>query len=644
MIKAAVYKDFYTYSLMKTFYSKKKSYLDTFFPFVLFSMPQKWGIWVENLLNEIKNKYSLNIPILTIKEILKSLKKRWNIEYWDDFRNIILTQEWKILKLDWITDNQIVYWELDTFFENIRKFIKKETWILHKNDYIYENVEKIINNNFLNFFEYFNPVIETEDITISNWIDNLFKKLLSEYIILELTNKWQNYNIIKKIVYWSLLSSVLTKENFIKDLNNNYHLSNLTIYLDSNIVFSLLWWHWKKTENAIKQLIKLIVDNWIKIKIFDFTVDEIINVLEYYSEEKYKYFTWWNIDSIYQNFKNIGYTDTDIYKLIAEIEIKLSNEFGISIDNFNLSNISKIDKDYDIDEFSDKAEYSKKHDINSIEAIKYYRWKSTPRILELSKYIFLSADRKLFYADLKINDKFLSKKIPNIILPELLSNFLWLKKPDWNSNIPINVIFSSLESYWLIDKDVWNRFYSISYDMIDNKEINEEDFALLVSSNEFKEELIWIKDENKINKKIIKVNIKRENKNSESKSYNKVLKQVKKTHKENIGIERENQKVEDKNSILIKIKGRGRKKAKIWSIIISIILIIFFISISYVIYNRLNFIFNENWWDYEWTFYFIGITFTIILSIFWLPKFKLSNRINTFIYKILVNKDIKDLL
>lgn len=634
------YRDFYTYSLIKTLYLKWKSLLDTFSPFILNSLKND-TLGIKDLANEIKEKFWLNIPVLTLQDILKKLKKLWNVDFDDKYENIYLTEKWKKWFKNYLEDNREVFWELESLFKDISIYIEMKTSKKLDNHEIYQILENIINNNFAFFVQVFNP--NKSLINELSWLkyeNNEIKNLIAEFIIIELNNRTKNFEVVKKITYWALLSSVLTNDSLI-DESNNYNFNNLIIYLDSNIILSLLWWHWDELKKSNTELIDLIKKRWIRIKVFNFTVDEIISVIEWYFNEKDKYIKWYFVDSIYQNFKNNWYNDSKIYKLIAEFENIINDKFWIEIDN--KFDIKKLDFDiniYDIEELELKREHSKEHDIFAIEAIKKYRNWISPRNIELSKYIFLSYDRKLFLTDCKVNNKSLTDKIPHIIYPEYFSNYLWLKKPDWDNNLPIAMIFSSVHSHWLIDKDIWERFYQISSELSSDWKITKEDFMYLISNNEFKNQLVDIENKKDINKDLILKSVDETKLELENKTYEKLKVQF----DENLLIKTNKNNKDYELKIINNIKEEAKKHAKILTNIVSLfifLMFIFIITFIYKYYLEEYFTIKRN--NYWWIITFILFILSIFLWLFKPPKFP-KDKIYNFLFKKIVDKKINKYL
>jgi len=383
-------------------------------------------------------------------------------------------------------------------------------------------------------------------------------------------------------------------------------------------------------------LIDLIKKLWIKLKVFNFTLDEVVWVLNHYHEEKDKFFEWIETNSIYQNFKKLWYTDTNMYRLIAEIDFKVYEKFWIELLNFNTSKLPPTDDYVEIEEFNNKSTYSKEHDQNSIEAIKYLRNSSSPRIIELSKFIFLSADMNLFQADINVNKKSFSlEKIPNVITPQILSNFLWIKSPTWDSNLPIDIVFSSIYSYWLIDQEVWNTFYHNSQELISSWDISEEDFALLVTSNEFKNKLS-ITQPWKVSKPLIITNIKEQKQIAKWKIKQEVINEVKIKHKNEIK-HKNKEKVEEINQDIIKkIRLRCNSYSKKVTIWICILLVLVYFCWLFFIY-----IFVKDKWDFleplVWCFWIWLLPFSYFFRNFKINPYK---TIKTRIYKRHLQKEM----
>lgn len=631
----------YTYSMIKTLYDEDKPYLEMFFPFVIFTIQKKCSS-LNKLEKEIQQKFWLNIPLLTLKDIVKNLIRKWYIEDIElkniNKSEIISTKKWIDKYSSYFDKNKEIISEISGLLTEIQNTIREYEWENYSDTEIYSSLTDIIKNNFENFFWYYSP-FSKDNMSIKNNHTKKIDILISKYILGELNNNWKNIKILKKIVYWALMCSILWESEINKEIKWT-KMDNLVVYIDTNIIFSLLWYHWKNSKKGLEQLIKLIKENNIKVKVFSFSIDEAINYIQYFQNNGKEYIKWMEVDSIYQYFTDKWYNDSDIIKIIDTLDQEIEN-LWIEVDDIQTNKLSKKIEDYDIEtlknqnytkkqldilsKFNCKNKNAKEHDIFVIESLKELRWKNSPRRIELSKYLFLTNDYNLYLTDCIINNKgFEIWKIPNIIYSSILSNYLWIKNPSWESDIQIPIAFSSLESYWIIDDKVWHSFCDKVDDMKEKKEISEWEVSMLISSEEIKKQLIRVShnSDKKVSKKLV------------TKSIENVKKTIQKNNKNN---------TDKKNKGLLELS--AKKYSKFYTIIIFtfiiICLIVFFIK--WVFYLNSN---PENIQGLDKVLPYIYITFPILLSIiYWFLKKVLwkdiYEYIQEYIYIKILNNDLK---
>jgi hypothetical protein len=215
---------------------------------------------------------------------------------------------------------------------------------------------------------------------------------------------------------------------------SNFH--NLTLYLDTNIIFSILGFHLDSYNKPVLEMINIFKSANISLKIFEFTLGEVLYKLEKYWDEYDNYSSSVPVDSIYYTLKLKGYSKSDIIHLIENIENELDSH-GVGIDyNFD---IESLKKDETSDLFSRLSSHKIgkpvvviDHDASVISAIKILRGNRKTRILEKSKYIFVTADNALIYFSKKNTSPGL---IPDVLPSGYITSIFWLKGIKDSGNI-----------------------------------------------------------------------------------------------------------------------------------------------------------------------------------------------------------------
>ena len=338
---------------------------------------------------------------------------------------------------------------------------------------------------------FFNPKGVQEE-----WLDKFdkYEFYLVEYIKLAKDKKPDAFNILERMFYGAIISTILFKKN-INEINKKFD-HQIEIFLDTNFVFGILDFHHSYICKPVKELFELLKKNKkFKLKVFDFTIDEIVRVLREYLNEEKKYFSPVKVASIYSRLKNKGWTSQDCWNFISKIENILTSEFKIDIEFTNIDlnkwQIPNNDAYLKIVQYKpDDSVLVHKHDICAIEKIREIR-KHSKREIENCGAFFLTSDLKLTkfnFIELGHKEK---ATIPEVISDRFLTTLLWLKNPDVLKELPLETIIST-QFELLIDREVWNRFYNNLIKLKNEEKISEEDIATLIYYSRLQEELASI--------------------------------------------------------------------------------------------------------------------------------------------------------
>lgn len=585
------------YALVKTFYETGKDYIDAFVPFILFIIPKDTQKIDKGTLSEKFNKeFSLVIPEHTINTFITRATRKGFTEQRQ--KSIFLTEK----GIEYIQKIQIRETErkINSLLEDIKKFLSENFRYNLEHEEILMILSTFLKKHTMVLIEFFNPK-ETTEFDESLMDKNEY--YLSRYLKYAENQNPQLYNILKGIFYGALIQSLLLKQNL---LEINKKFSSLQIFLDSNFIFSIMDLHYPYICKPAKELFELLKEYKFQIKVFDFTIDEMVRVLNGYKKEEYKYYPHIKVDSIYSNLKNKGWTSDDCLRFISQIEEKIwKKEIQIELTNIEVKNFTIDDNSYSrLSQYKpDQHPLGAKHDIAAINKIKDIR-KSSKREIENCTAIFLTSDLKLA----KFNFIELGHKdnltVCEIISDRLMTNLLWLKNPTLKEDIPLTV-FLSLHSEILIDRIVWVRFYENLKKLKEEGKINGSDISTLLYHHQI-EDILLKSDPETIRSDFILDEI-RKSKQERTEEMEKLKKQIcslkEKLNQEELEkqqkIEKERQMIKDK------IKKVAERRSVIWSnlIIIGIPILLCLIGIILIIATGVSI---------ETFFFWIGAISTVV--------------------------------
>ena len=340
--------------------------------------------------------------------------------------------------------------------------------------------------------------------------------------------------------------------------------------------------HLSSITKPAQELFELLKDYKFRLKVFDFSINEMVRVVKGYLSERHKYFPHIKVDSIYSNLKNKGWTREDCIGFISNIEQKIY-ALGIQIENtgidLNKWEIPKDDIYLRISQYKpDQHPLGQKHDICAIEKIKEIR-KRPQRNIEDCIALFLTSDRKLAKFNLVESGHRENFTVCEVILDKLFTVLLWFKNPQAVKELPLTIVLST-QFEILISKDIWNRFFNTVMSLRKENEISEDGISMLVYHNNITEDLILIKDPREINEEFILNKIK-ERKKEMDENRERMIEEGKKEIEEKYTTEMQKKDEEylaKIERIKANLKEEVKKKARIVSnLLFAIIPILFLI-------------------------------------------------------------------
>lgn len=436
------------YGIIRSFHDSGKSVTDTLMPFVEYGLSQiaikKCDHYDKSSLKKIIfDETGININDLTLTNLLKKLQKKGVIYLLDN------NQYFKILQNKRIQIESYVE-KTDSFKRQINKFI--DEYKRYSNDVRTENEIK----------EYLFEVLKCKDLRLGSSVDSDYPDL-SKYndmfsFIQHISHQEDElYNIFCDINFGYTLCSLIEKEKQIEKIK----LNDFVIYLDSNFVLRLLDLQEECYSVETKELFDLLSTSGAKIKIFEETIDEVINVIEHYKSRYIKekdhissIIQASNINGVYGSFYRRGLTVSQIDDIIDNVHNTISS-LGIEKDqisryklNINENEVEKLyeKKYYDVD--ASEKEYRVAKCRNYISIIHIIKWLRRVKNVHAncfgnSKYIFLTCDWRLYRYNLVTSNK---HNYPEIIIQESIVDNLMLFFPERYSEISTELILSVYKS------------------------------------------------------------------------------------------------------------------------------------------------------------------------------------------------------
>lgn len=474
----------YTYSLIRSFYNAEEDgdYIDSFIPLVVTSFESETINYnISSMQRSVKDKFDFDIPQYSLEIIISRAKNKGYLTY--EHKQIYLTETGKKLRNTFLSDRDVER-RINELISNALDYVKKTGNVVNEEN-IKDYLFAFVRDNLRSFDVFLTEQSKAPDISPAKFSKSLDQAMVEYFLHIERTNEAQ-FKTLQDIIAGSIISvSVYSKS--ISEIGKKFE--NLSIYLDTNFVFSLLGLHHKEQCDPVLELYRLISEsNPFHLKVFDFTINEIKSVLNGYKSAEKVYVSFIQTDSIYSSLKQKRWTRAEVVAFIAKLEETLL-EKGISIVNTGIELDRYAADEKQKEELLKVKEYKSirgaNHDLAAIEKIRGLRGCRTTRI-ENSKAIFLTSDLKLAKFNYNLDHKS-SMTVGEIITDRLFTNLLWLKKPKNLQSISLSSIISAFKSGKLIHHDVWDRFIDRLSELRSGGRIEDADVSSLLYDKHFQE-------------------------------------------------------------------------------------------------------------------------------------------------------------
>jgi hypothetical protein len=576
----------FTYAFAKTLYEQKKDYIDTFYSFVLIILAEdRSPLNIGSIQTKVKDKFGLDIPEHSLKSIITRAKKK----------NYLIENKWNAK----LTEKGIKYLELleseSEVNRRINELLEDIKIYLNETQLSLEDINTIVltfvNKNIYSLISFFNPVSDLIKVDIQIKKIRKYEDKLVQYFEIAEKQKPNLYRTLQDIVYGSVISTATSSQN-IAEIDKKF--KGVNFYLDTNYIFSILELHYSEFVKPAKELLSLLKSNEVELKVFDFTIDEIVSVLKNYLKEQYMYVPGVRVDSIYSSLKSKSWTTEDMMEFIQKIEAKLYDlsikiePTGIELKSYKPRKEEFISKILGCK--PEQNERGRNHDLAAIEQIERIRGKPV-REIERSKALFLTEDLRLSSCNYSEWGHKENMTVCEVVPDRLLTNILWLKNPATIKDIPLKSIIAIHSREILVDRKIWKRFYENAKRLKEQNQINDKDLSMIFY-NHYIEGVLSKLDESDVDKvttELILEEIANASKSIDNETKNKLEEQKnifeEQIIQKDIEIEQVQKKLEGiKSSLRMRIQRKIKKYVNIFSwIIVFIFFILLLISLPLVI-------------------------------------------------------------
>jgi predicted nucleic acid-binding protein len=487
------------YAFITTLYNEKRNFLDTYTPFVLKTLYEIDNHCSDTDVKEYLTKtYGLTIPNNTIKSILKSLAKAGEISLEtkiSTWTTCITDKGKREIDSHIVEENDIVRKQSE-LLEALKQYLNENGLTNESSIELDQKLFKYVSENIskLTIFDSENTLEES----FKNGFNDPFNYHLTNFIaLIERTNN-NLYKTFEEIVRGTVINSFISSKDELEEFTS---FEPIIIYLDANIILSLLGFHNPTINEAAKQLYELLrTDRSIALKVFTITLEEIARLLTSYKYQRENYNPRIAVNSIYYYLRLQNYDEAKIDELIQTLDKKVE-KLGIAVERQQLldfNNFSNEQRDLYRDLYSFKNQQnsdrqlelrkdeqaihlSTLHDASIIWHVRKRRG-SWVKVLERSKAIFLTSSYTLDYFAKRQQRE--TNSFPEIILDLTLTNIIWLRNPGLKVGLPLHKLIAVHSKKFIIDNGIWKKFLNTIKQLQGDNKIDKIQYAALFSSNQ----------------------------------------------------------------------------------------------------------------------------------------------------------------
>lgn len=451
----------HTYALIKALFDQSKDYFDALCPLVLGVLEEQAFSDLTTIQERLKAKHGIDVPLYVIKTACGRAKIRGFAEQENNARSFKIVQAGRDY-LNTLEPAADVQRRTNAFLTSLIAFFGSKGTTLTQQE-AQKIVEAFIQDNLDGVIDFINPKLSTE--ARDNTLDRKDGALIVEFVQEIQHSKPEEYREFTELVLGSILASLLAAESSATIVEaGERKIKRAEIFFDTNIMFSLIGYHGDESNTAAKELFELLKSFNFPLKVFDFTVDEMCRVVNGYISNRHRFPRELPVDHIYSVLRKMNWGASDVSDFIGNVEDKIE-ALGIEIQttdvnlaDYHSPNNEALRSRIAATKPNDNRGLSTSHDLAAVDKIRDLRKRSVRRIEDADAF-FLTSDfglQRVILFGLGHQD---SGTLSEVVLDRVLANILWLKNP--SLNLPLTTIIATHSRDLLIDRRIWDKFYSV---------------------------------------------------------------------------------------------------------------------------------------------------------------------------------------
>ena len=435
----------------------------------------------EGIQQKFRKEYFTDIPEGSLRTILKRLKQKHFVEYGAKFSNVQLKiPEGVQRKAELGNSVSGLRRDFYSLIHDMRRYYAVNNYDLPAD--LEKELVLFIDQNI----GYTSSLLRGCDQSVtSNYAH------IASYIANIEKNDSDKFKLLQNIFFGRVYINIIkTRDTYAK----NVSLGMTKVYLDTNILLSLLGFHDASYKQQADELLSILRQaQKIEILVFDETVTEARRLLKAADQEFGKYTNNIPVDSLYYRLKRNGHTKESVTILMEQLETRIDS-LGIKIVSLPVLNEGSNDYKKISSEISSEAVrlgrpkpcVTLRHDARVLLAVKLLRNNMHSRLFEKSQHLFITPDTVINVVTHSRSKESLVYPL-SISVTEIVST-LWIRNIGSDA-IATAMIRQSIMAYVrerAISQDLWNKFIIAAEEAVNNKQLTRDDIAVIMSDEETK--------------------------------------------------------------------------------------------------------------------------------------------------------------
>lgn len=468
----------YTYALITALYDERQDYLDAFWPFVMQALPNSGYIARDLLGSLLHREHGLAIPSHVLRLLLYRAQVAGYIERRRRGGSFALTEKGLTFKASLETPREVERRINSLAGDGVEYFSARGVAI--ESEHFSELMTAFVHANLDKLMEFLGAPKCVHPYTTPGEEERLLVSFIDECE----RSKPEHFQTLLDVVRGSILSSVICtgRSEEMKELRSA-DLSNLEVYLDTNLLLAVLGYENEEIVSAAAEMMGLLRTGGCVVKVFPFTVDEICAFLGAYSVHESEFHPEVTVRSAYSAMRTAGLRRSEVQAAISrmpeavvEAGIKVSGDTGLDLATY---------KPRDPHIWSVVSRYKPgvvrrivRHDVAAIESIQVLRDGQKARKLQEAKALFLSSDARLSRASFEGLQHKSRGTVAEVVHDGVLASILWLRSPA--ANPPLKAIVAAHSKNLFVDRRVWDRFLEVVQGLREGGEVHDDDLVDLL--------------------------------------------------------------------------------------------------------------------------------------------------------------------